>query len=125
MGAKHVLNPAQRRLNPHFIYDTAFQAPVLHALAAGIPLQNMANDYPALDLAVSHAPPRVHGLSQAEKRKAVQNALRYGRGRGRGRGRLNVDVGVGVGVGVGVNPSVSSFASFLSSSALLFLAPMR
>jgi hypothetical protein len=49
---------------------------VLEGLADGIPMGRMLEPYPALDDAVPHAPPRAHNLSQPEKRKAVQNALR-------------------------------------------------
>ena len=49
----------------------------LARLAAGIPLEKMALEYPGIDPAVPHAPPRAHGLDMAGKRRAVRNALRY------------------------------------------------
>lgn len=49
----------------------------LSTLANGIPLEKINEPYPVIDESVPHAPARAHGLTKAEKRTAVENALRY------------------------------------------------
>lgn len=66
---------ASAALSPRLFSHGHHDVDTLRSLSDGIPKNTLPKDQ-HIDPAVSHAPKRTHGLTAAEKRLAVENALR-------------------------------------------------